>query len=224
LPEVHVTDSFDETYLLTPPSHWSLFKTTRLDRDSLTVWPTAISPIQGPTIEEVLFRIDEYSNCLWAVERRIRGREVATPEQSDSAPRSDASRSSNWEYRPVVGLARGWNPYLPVDVAVDGEATTRRLFVQASVVPAVLSSLGSQGAQANLLGIGDEGKQLFVHRIVPETIPTNGLVVERNYALARDTAGGPMLWIQRQRKPLMTSPTHQLRFDALVEASNPEGS
>ena len=45
------------------------------------------------------------------------------------------------------------------------------------------------------------------------TIPTNGISVERNWMLARDVDGNPILWIQRQRKPLLAPPSRQVRFD-----------
>ena len=68
-----VTDSFGDEYLIPLVTDWTLFHTTGLDNTALVIWPTAITPLQGPALERVQFGVDEYSNLLWAVERRVDG-------------------------------------------------------------------------------------------------------------------------------------------------------
>jgi hypothetical protein len=80
---VTVTDAFGESYPLTPPADWWLFKTTGLDLHSLVVWLRALSPVQGRPLENVLLGLDEYSNYLWAVERRVEGHDVRAPERTE---------------------------------------------------------------------------------------------------------------------------------------------
>ncbi len=77
-----VTDAFGEVYQLAPPEDWWLFRTTDLDDRSLVCWLRALAPIEGPTIENVLMGLDEYSNVLWAVERRLAGHDLSPPERT----------------------------------------------------------------------------------------------------------------------------------------------
>ena len=215
LRNVTVFDSFDDDYPLHPPENWSLFKTTGLDAESLVIWPTALTPIEGPPLEEVLFGIDEYSNCLWAVERRVRGREVATPDQPAADTISDTSQPRRYEYLPALGLARGWHPYVPQNLAIDG--LMQRRFVQARIDPDVEKALRTQPPQAAVLGMVEDGQPVSSHNVSPAAIPSNGIVIQRQYALTRSTQGEPLLWVQRVRRPLLAPPSRQLRFDVVEE-------
>ena len=55
------------------------------------------------------------------------------------------------------------------------------------------------------------------HTIAPLAVPTNGIDVERRWMLARDMDGQPVLWIQRQRRSLLSPPARRLRFDVMEE-------
>ena len=41
--------------------------------------------------------------------------------------------------------------------------------------------------------------------------------------LARDTAGRPVLWVERSVRPIEGPPTSHLRFDVLAEDGGPHG-
>ena len=74
--------------------------------------------------------------------------------------------------------------------------------------------------RAEILQAGTpESSQL--HQVLPMAIPSNGIEVERRWMLARDMLGNPILWIERQRKPLRTPPARRLRFDVMAEAAGP---
>lgn len=80
LQNVLVRDSFDETWKVTPPADWSLFAVRGLETGSLLLWPGVTMPLQGELLEEVSLGVDEDANLLWAVENRIEGRALPTPE------------------------------------------------------------------------------------------------------------------------------------------------
>jgi hypothetical protein len=219
LSEVEVTDCFGDPYTVLPPANWSLFRTTGLDASSLVLWPTVLTALQGPALEEVQFGIDEYSNYLWAVERRTHGREVPTPPQpaAPAAAMPDTRLARRYAYRPSVGLATGWHPYVPRDETVNGRP--RRRFVQAVINPALDPTAGLGEPTAAVLGARDDGTLAFVHQVEPATVPSNGIAVERNWMFARDVGGNPVLWVQRRRKPLLSPPSRQVRLDVFEEVT-----
>lgn len=57
------------------------------------------------------------------------------------------------------------------------------------------------------------------HQIAPLGVPSNGIEVERRWKLARDMNGQPVLWIQRERRSLLSPPARRLRFDVMEEAN-----
>jgi hypothetical protein len=216
LHEVVVHDSFDEDITLTTPSTWSLFKVSGLGPTSLVVWPTVVTPLSSPIIDDVVVGIDEDANLLWAVEVRAAGREMS-PVPSTAAPPPPpgevlASDPVTYEYLPSTTLPRYWHPYVIGDVA------GRRRFVQGRLadltqrppvpMPEPISPLlADPAAPAN-------GP---VHQVEPAAVPSNGLRLERRWSLGRRTDGEPVLWMQRRRTPLLGPPTSGLRFDVLHE-------
>lgn len=217
LPSVTVTDSFGDAYDVTPPVDWELFRTSGLSTSSLVVWLRALSPIEGQPVEDVLIGLDEYSNLLWAVERRVEGHEVVRsgtppPEDRSGAP----AQAPSYRYEPGRGAAPCWHPYEVVD-SPDG----RRLFVQRRL--ADLSGADptlTPAAAAEVLRVRTAGGET-VHQIEPATVPSIGIVLERRHRLARDVLGNPILWMQRQRTPFLRPPSRHVRFDVLTEATPP---
>jgi hypothetical protein len=65
--------------------------------------------------------------------------------------------------------------------------------------------------------------QRTLHELAPAAIPAQGVEVERRWQLARDLTGRPILWFQRQRKPLRTPPARLLRFDVAMEVEGTQG-
>jgi hypothetical protein len=245
LHKVVVRDSFDDEWRVVPPGYaltgdgeaaggtpvvvrpdgdggsqpWSLFLVRGLEPTSLLVWSTAITPLPGPPLEEVMLGLDEYSNLLWAVERRLKGRDVLTPPRPAAAGDGDASApvstsaTKEYGYRPSTGARAHWHPYV-----IEADAEGRRWYVQGR-----LADLSGQEAvlldpaQAKVLRNLNAGKDAPVHQIDPSSMPRHGLRLERRYMLARDTHGQPVLWIQRRRMPLLAQPMLPLRFDVLTE-------
>lgn len=69
------------------------------------------------------------------------------------------------------------------------------------------------GAPADWIGAG--------HELTAGAIPSSGVRLSRRAMLARDTAGRPVLWVERRAMPIGGPPTSHLRFDVLVEAPPP---
>ena len=218
-----VKDSFDDWWDLTiPPGEadppalpdqatgpWSLFRTAGLDRSSLVVWPTAATPLTGPTLDDVLLGVDEDANVLWAVELRVDGIDLALSADSSAALRETlrtGTRDFVWE--PSTTLPEHWHPY-----RIEGRsAPARRVFVQGLVADlSTVPPTPRTGARSELIGAGNG------HVLDASAVPNQGLRLDRRYVLARGTDGRPVLWRQRRRVPLLAGPVSHLRFDLLAE-------
>jgi hypothetical protein len=216
---------------LQPPDQWMLFRTagaaageSGLSDEALVLWHVAEFPLEGGPIERVQFGLDEESNLLWAVERVIESREAASrkvefpdedlhPKFKTDKPPALGPTAREFVYVPGQGAATHWHPYVMVDTAPDGRPRRleqRRLVDLTRERPWPLPE-----PEAEVLK--PEAEQ-GVHFIEPLAIPSNGIEIERRWQLARDMAGRPVLWIQRQRRSLMSPPARRLRFDVMVEA------
>lgn len=223
-----ITDSFGKTYTVDAPNDWWLFKTTNMNKSSLVLWLRAVTPIEGDPIEDVLFGLDEYSNVLWAVEQRIDNHDVApltrtAAQEAANPPLAPAPgqidpASREYSYVPARDTAPYWHPY-QID-NVDEGAGPRRRFVQRRM--ADLSRTEPEllpAPTAEVLRVRTNDHET-VHQIEPATIPSIGTHIQRRYKLARDVNGNPLLWIQRQRTPVLRPPSRAVRFDVMAETAS----
>jgi hypothetical protein len=227
-----VTDSFGEVYPLQPPPDWWLFRTTDLDHRSLVVWLRALAPVEGRSIEDVLIGLDEYSNVLWGVERRIAGHDLSQPERTPEQEAANPTRAqpdrggaptdrTQFVYVPGQDAVAYWHPY-QVEDRPDANGVPRRRFVQRRL--ADLSRTEPEllpAARAEFLRAFDGAGVEVIHEIAPATVPSIGVLLERRYVLARDVNGNPALWIQRRRSPFLSPPGRHLRFDVMAENATP---
>lgn len=82
-----------------PVGPWSLFRTKRLDRSSLVIWPTAATPLTGPVLDDVVLGVDEDADLMWAVELRADGVDLASDALASEAladGRRTGSRKFTW--------------------------------------------------------------------------------------------------------------------------------
>jgi hypothetical protein len=210
--KVTVTDSFGDNYVIPIVTDWTLFHTTGLDAPALVIWPTAITPLQGPNLERVQLGVDEFTNLLWAVERRIDGEDLKpTPKAAPpgAALPVDVTATKIYSYYPATNLESYWHPYVVDDAPAAGGASVRR-FKQGRF-RAFPDAPRPEPPRARTL----QPNAGAVHLIDPATIPVNGLALQRNYSLARDIRGRPLLWVQRRRLPLLEPPARPIRFDVL---------
>jgi hypothetical protein len=238
LEDVTVRDSFDQTWTLEPPpvsgpDAWSLFHTTGLTESQLLIWPVAVGPHRGPTLDDVLIGVDEDANLAWAVELRADGRELLhDAATTDAITETTRTGSRDFRYLPSTTLPDHWHPYQRVR---DGDPGPD------FAVPAAGTVLGAgdgrsgvwrQGALADLTGVapvtrpgplsrligGPSGAGLGRgHEIAAHAIPSSGVRLQRRAMLARDTDGRPVLWVERSASPLTGPPTSHLRFDVYAE-------
>jgi hypothetical protein len=220
---LRVKDGFDDWWDLTippgeddpvarpdeAPGPWSLFRTRGLDRSSLVVWPAATTPLPGPAIDEVLLGVDEDANVMWAVELRADGVELALSADASAALlETQRTKTRRFTYEPSTTLPEHWHPYR-IETRT---APQRRVFVQGLVADLSQNPpVTRAGARSELLGGGNG------HELAASAVPNQGMRLERRYALARATDGGPVLWRQRRRLPLLSGPVSHLRFDLLRE-------
>jgi hypothetical protein len=224
LHEAVVVDSFGDRWPLEPPAEgWSLFRVTGFGPRSLVLWPTIATALTGPVVDQVDFGVDEDANVVWAVERRISGKDVPTPERERPAPAvsadgsaedsADATQRTRYAYHASTEVPRFWHPYL----VSDDPDQPRRL------VQGRLADLAGRRAVLMPAPVSDLLRPSFadtgqprIHRIEPAAIPIDGLTLERRYMLGRRTDGLPVLWQQRSRVPLAAPPTMRLQHDVLV--------
>jgi hypothetical protein len=210
---------------LQAPQDWTLFKVDGfaegdpgLAAEDLILWHVAELPLESGAMERVQFGLDEESNLLWAVERTVDGREVesrpvtlpseeAHPRFNSGKPSGDARRAKEYAYVPAQGIAPYWHPYT---LNEEHEPGPRRLIQRRLVDLSRQKPFPMPAPQADVLQ---------AESILPLAIPSNGIEVERRWQLARDMNGAPVLWIQRQRRSLLSPPARRLRFDVMEEAA-----
>jgi hypothetical protein len=209
---------------LQPPEDWTLFKVDGvadvdpgLAAEDIILWHVAEMPLEGLPLERVQFGLDEESNLLWAVERTIAGREVESrvsklpdenlsPKFNNGKPSGDTrdGKGKEYAYVPAQGIVPYWHPYEISEI--DG----KRRLVQRRLV--------DLSRQKPFLMPAPQAEVLKAKNILPLAVPSNGVEVERRWQLARDMNGAPVLWIQRQRRTLLSPPARRLRFDVMEEA------
>ncbi len=226
LHDVRVRDSFDEVWELRTPREipgqgpWSIFGVEGLDDRSLLVWPTAVTPVHGPVLEDVVLGMDEDANILWAVETRLEGLDIPAPAVPEPTPPAageenrpvDTGARKTYRYEVQSEVYKHWQPY--VIQTVEG----KRRFVQGRLADDRGASRELlPPATAKVLRNLDATEQDPVHEIEPGAVPSQGMQLQRRYVLARDVNGQPVLWRQRHRKPLLAPPALRLRHDLLVD-------
>jgi hypothetical protein len=221
LEDVEVTDSFGDVWPLALPSDgWSLYAVRGLHGTSLVVWPTVASPLVGPLLDEVVLEVDEDADRLWAVERRIAGRDVATdPVEPPVAERVDTGDRRRFRYRPSTPTPEHWHPYVLDETPQLDSALVRRRYVQGRL--ADLSSTHTAYIPVptvDLLYDRHRGEGDPVHHIEPAAVPRSGLRLERRYVLGRRSDGTPVLWSERRRAPIAAPPGLPLHLDVLEDA------
>lgn len=192
---------------------WGLFHTRSLASGELLIWQAVDRPLEGEVIERVQFGVDDLSNLVWAVERRLEQREPARrPSLGESLvppPPSNLTRGQAYNYLPSVGAAPNWIPY-PLSAHDEPRALVQHRLVDLSRDPVDLLD----PARADVLA----GTP---HTLRESVIPVDGLQVERRWMLTRGADGNPHLWIQRSRRPLLSPPARMLRFD-VAAPTDPE--
>lgn len=224
-----VTDSFGRTYSsddhegLRAPEDFSIFKCDGLHDETLVLWPVAESPLESQPLERVQFGVDEHSNALWALERIVDRREVvrgptdpddAHPAHPATVPLTNLQGPREYAYAPATGMESRWHPYL-----LDWSAQDAPAYVQWGLADYSLQVPRPMPHPDAEVLKGDPPSS--VHKIAASAMAQGGIELERRWQLARDIAGRPVLWIQRQRRALRNPPARTIRFDVMKETAPP---
>jgi hypothetical protein len=225
LQKTTVFDSFDDTWPLEPPpdtgaAAWSLFRTTGLERTALVVWPVVVAPQAGPLLDEVHLGIDEDANLAWAIELRAEGVALLDNTASDVAQRQTQRTGTRaFHYLPSTTLPAHWHPYRRTEGG--GLFGTWQQGIVADLTAEYPTP--RPGPRSRLIG-GPSGPGAGRgHVISGHAIPSTGVVLRRRTLLARDTAGKPVLWVERSALPLTAPPASHLRFDVFEEVAQEDG-
>lgn len=223
---VKVIDSFGDEHDLKAPTDWSLFQVRGLDHRSLIVWPTVATPLAGPVRDEVVIGTDEDAAMLWAVERRIAGRDVATGELQPDKPTSPDTRApERMRYHPGAPIKDHWHPY-PLDARSPGRSFVQGRLADTSGEQVVLAPPPRSDLLRDAAWTRNDDaepqEQSPPHRIAPEAVPRFGLRIQRRSLLGRRIDGSPVLWSQRRRVMHATPPALPLTFDRLEEDDDTE--
>ena len=234
---VIVRDSFDTPWPLDPPpasgpDAWSLFHTAGLPESQLLIWPVTVGNHIGPELDDVVIGVDEDANLAWAVELRADGLELLHDiSTTDAIAETTRTGTREFEYLPSTTLPNHWHPYQrvrdgdppgvdppPAGVVLglgDGRSGIWRQAVLADLTGP--QPVPRPGPISRLIG-GPSGTGLGRgHELAATAIPSSGVRLRRRAMLARDTAGRPVLWVQRSASPVTGPPTSHLRFDVFAE-------
>ena len=203
LTDVRVRDTFGDTWEVKSPDDWSLHRVTGAPASAMLVFPANPSPLTGQEWERVELSLDEDSNVLWAVERRLTGRDVPTV----PVPEPVAETLTYW---PVSGVHERWHPYLR-------QGST---YVQGRLVES--ASAAHLLPEPEAMVLREEGGR--PHVLEASAVPSTGVRLTQRYVLARATSGDPLLWLRTETAPLDAPAAAGTRFDALAHRGDDEPS
>ena len=205
--EVTVDTNFGETISIPSTitvdggtaASWRLFHCTAATEkafrpEGLLVIPhTAVSPLTGPAVEDVLLTRDEMANMAWAIERHVRGPAGPTVDRSSVAQSRDPVPSA-----PTAGgrLTYVLSSTVP-DAWLPLTATAR----------GTLETTGTQPRLGSLLGAGRK----FV--LDDAELPRSGRLVTCHATRARTTDGRALTWWGWRSGPGRGESSSGLRFD-----------
>jgi hypothetical protein len=216
---VTVHDSFGEEWTLQPPPvegprAWSLFRTAGLPPTDLVVWPTAVAPQAGPTLDEVLLGVDEDANLAWAVELRADGRQLLeNADVVEARAETTLTGAHTFAYLPSTTLPSHWHPYTREP---DGDWRQALLADVTGPEP-----IPRPGPTSVLIGGPSAGGPGRGHDLEPAALPSSGVRLRRRAMLARDVDGRPVLWVERSTHPIAGPAASHLRFDVLARDPEP---
>jgi len=170
---------------------------------TLVVTPSAVVPIDGATIEDVLMLRDETANMVWGVERTAVGAAGAPVDRAlawkTAAPHpATPTAGASLNYRLGSTVPDYWFPFLPL--AANGATVQMQL--------ANMPLRAANRSTGRLLGY--QPLKIFL-----EELPREGVRLQRRYRAARGPDGSTHVWIGRLRSTGSGEGRSGLRFDYL---------
>jgi hypothetical protein len=209
-----VRDTFGTHEFIAPAAEgdWAIYRPTGAPIASPTLYMPAVtvSPLTGPTTEEVAFARDEMANFVWALERIVTDsegeRHDLPSEYARDAPAPSAiPTDADLLYRLMTEVPPHWIPFIPVHTGADSR--------QVGLVEAVLprpDSFGDLIVSAPRSSIVRELQNVVLPE---EEVPASGVVVRRRWFLARSADGARHAWASRSVISGRGEASSGLKFD-----------
>ncbi|MET9479625.1 hypothetical protein [Streptomyces sp. NPDC006638] len=227
LSSVVVGDTFSSVLggptLMPPPgggagdAHWSMFTLSRPGggrHPAFLLPPATAAGLEGEPLEEVLFARDEDANQAWAIERTVTdpaGSPLDRTRVTAPAPSPVSFAKGTLGYRLATEVPEHWIPLLPVEIR-PGAVRLRR---------GHLTRRRPDGGREPVLPLGrllTPGRPLDIRE---EEVPREGAAVTRTWQYARGADGRARLWVGRRKRTGRGESSSGLRFDSLVEGTDP---
>jgi hypothetical protein len=209
-----IRDTFGTHEFIAPAAEadWAIYRPTGAPIVSPTLYFPAVtvSPLIGPTTEEVAFARDEMADFVWALERLVTDaegeRHDLPAEYARDAPAPAAiPTDADLLYRLMTEVPPHWIPFIPVQAGAD--------LRQVGLVEAVLprpDSFGDMVISAPRSSIVQELQGVVLPE---EEVPAAGVVVRRRWFLARSADGGRYAWASRSVISGRGEASSGLKFD-----------
>ncbi len=218
LPELVVRDTFGVDELITQASDpaWSMFEPTRPGGVAarLVVPAVTVAALTGPIVEEVAFVRDENANLVWALERIVTdpgGRTHDLVAEWTAAATSAPQLPTDAEllYRLMTDVPEHWVPFIPVQVDQGHRAV--------GLVQAVLPRPNSWGELVEVAPRSSVLQELRGVVLHEEEVPSDGVVVRRQWYLARSADGGRHVWTARTASTGRGEGSSGLAYDITID-------
>jgi hypothetical protein len=209
-----IRDTFGTHELIAPAveADWAIYRPSGAPLVSPTLHMPAVtvSPLTGPTTEEVAFARDDMAALVWALERIVTDaageRHDLPAEYAQNAPAVAAiPTDADLLYRIMTEVPPHWIPFIPVHTGADSR--------QVGLVEAVLPRPDSFGD----LVVSDPRSSVVQELqdvVLPEEeVPAAGVVVRRRWFLARSADGGRHAWASRSVVSGRGEASSGLKFD-----------
>ncbi len=226
-----VTDTFGETTTIpgTVDDLWQMHRLTAPGSAQLLFLPPVLLETQeSAPVEEVAFIRDEMANVVWGIERTVQGASSAGVDRYEEAQRALAagedqqvatdSGDAELLYRLATRVPDHWHPFVPVRPA--GAAPT------SGAIALQRRPLVRRHADGTSEPIAPRGRLLTAADplvLEEEEVPRAGVVVTRNFQLARWTDGRTVLWSGRRKRPGTGEGSSGLRFDVVAPLGEQRG-
>jgi hypothetical protein len=211
-----------------PPSFSTSGATGPAARDWLLLAPTLAQTLEGDAVEQVALFRDESANMAWAVEHVVQGASGDPYPRYDEASRRAAQQQvdgppldAQLVYRLATSVPEHWLPLVPVPAEGSNPGLAPVIQFQRRALLRVEEDGTRRAIQprGQLLRTDPRGsvESEPALRVEEEEIGREGVIVERNFQLARWLDGRTLLWLGRRKSVGRGEGASGLRFDALFK-------
>ena len=211
-----------------PPSFSTSGTTGPAARDWLLLAPTLAQTLEGDAVEQVALFRDELANIAWAVEHVVQGASGDPYPRYDEASRRAAQQqvdgpplNAQLVYRLATSVPEHWLPLVPVPAEGSNPGLAPVIQFQRRALLRVEADGTRRAIQprGQLLRTDPRGSVELepALRLEEEEIGREGVIVERNFQLARWLDGRTLLWLGRRKSVGRGEGASGLRFDALFK-------